>query len=225
MKNQNTQKYHICLISKRKLEKREPWEDLSAVTDVESLRKKIDDIMEANGRVYGIYRKKSLTAVYVFERQQDYFEHSGSKVKLGEKEFDMEKFWYGDCTDALRLRRTVCLESSKECQEKMEEEIRQDLKEQVVCGQVAGVEWNHALMYRKNLENRKNQSSGVAFGYLEGFAMGFIMGIAMDSIPLGLCFGAMLGLIWGNVGVAWTRGKEIDTLDFVRKEGKDNATV
>lgn len=212
-------------MSKRRLEKPEPWEGLSAVTDVEALRKEIDDIMEANGRVYGIYRKKSLIAVYVFERQKDYFEQSDSKVKLGGKEFDMEKFWYGDCTDALRFQRAVCLEAAKECKEKMEEEIRQDLKEQIVCGQVAGVEWNQALMYRKNLQNQNHQSSGAAFGYLGGFAMGFIMGIAMDSIPLGLCFGASFSLLWGNLGVAWARGKEIDTLDFVRKEGKDNATV
>lgn len=206
----------------RRLNKAEFGKRLSDITDVETLKKEIADILEKNGRVYGIYEKKELVGVYLFERREDYFIKEDSGVKLGDKEFDFEKFWYGTSTVAFSFKKEVCLEGMNECKEKIEKDIRFDLKEQIEWGQVAGVEWNEELMYRKNLEKKTSSS---VWGYIVGYAMGFVMGwLIFDSISMGLCFGLMYACIWGGVSVASASGTEIDTLDFVQKrEGEGNA--
>ena len=59
-----------------------------------------------------------------------------------------------------------------------------------------------------------------------GFAIGFVLGyVTMDSLTLGICFGASFACLWGSCGVALARGTEIDTLDFIRREGKENAAL
>ena len=132
------------------------------------------------------------------------------------KEFDFEKFWYGDSTAALQFKKAICIEDLDEYKEKIEKDIRFDLKDQIEWVQVAGVEWNEELMYRKNLQKPK---SG-AWGYVVGYVMGFVMGwIIFDSIPMGLSFGLMYACMWGGISVATASGTEIDTLDFVQKSG------
>ncbi|MGN0153858.1 MAG: hypothetical protein ACI4A3_05365 [Lachnospiraceae bacterium] len=207
-------KYNIHTMNQRRLNRPEFGKRLSEITDVEALKKEIADILEKNGRVYGIYEKKELVGVYLFERREDYFVKKDSGVKLGDKEFDFEKFWYGDSTAALQFKKAICIEDLDEYKEKIEKDIRFDLKDQIEWVQVAGVEWNEELMYRKNLQKPK---SG-AWGYVVGYVMGFVMGwIIFDSIPMGLSFGLMYACMWGGISVASANGTEIDTLDFVQK--------
>ena len=88
------------------------------------------------------------------------------------------------------------------------------------------MEWEDELMYRKNLKDEKNKVGGMVPGYLLGFAIGFVLGyVTMDSLTLGICFGASFACLWGSCGVALARGTEIDTLDFIRREGKENAAL
>lgn len=218
--------FHTCTMSKGKLAKLKLEEGLSEVTDAEELKKEIADLLEHNGRVYGIYRRKELVGVYLYERQEDYFIKTDSGVILGGREFDFDKFWYGTGTAALVYVKSVCSEELGECREKIEKDLRIDLKEQIEWGQIAGVEWEDELMYRKNLKDEKNKVGGMVPGYLLGFAIGFVLGyVTMDSLTLGICFGASFACLWGSCGVALARGTEIDTLDFIRREGKENAAL
>lgn len=223
MKKSTEKQYNIHVINKRRLERPEFGNRLSELTDVDALKKEITDTLEKKGRVYGIYHKKELVGVYIFERREDYFVIKDSGVKLGDKEFDYEKFWYGDNATALVFRKSICLEAVKENQEKLETDLKGDLSEQISWGQVAGVEWNESLMYRKNLQEKSGQN---VWGYAVGYAMGFVLGwIVFDSISMGLCFGLLYACMWGGISVATANGAEIDTLDFVRKrEVEENAT-
>ena len=56
--------FHTCTMSKGKLAKLKLEEGLSEVTDAEELKKEIADLLEHNGRVYGIYRRKELAGAY-----------------------------------------------------------------------------------------------------------------------------------------------------------------
>ncbi|MGN0496424.1 MAG: hypothetical protein ACI4GW_09395 [Lachnospiraceae bacterium] len=215
MKNSTKKQFTIHIINKRRLERPEFGNLLSDVTDVVELKKEIAGILEKNGRVYGIYDKKELFGIYIFERREDYFVQRDSGVKLGDKEFDYEKFWYGTSTAALQFKKAICLEDMNECKEKIEKDIRADLTEQIAWGQVAGVEWNGELMYRKNLEKKSGSS---VWGYAVGYVIGFVMGwIIFDSIPMGMSFGLLYACMWGGISVATANGTEIDTLDFVKK--------
>lgn len=223
MKSNTVKKLKTCIIDKRRLNRPEFGESFQDITDVAELKKEIADTMEKKGRVYGIYDKKVLIGIYVFERQEDYFVKQDSSVKLGDKEFDLDQFWYGTSTEALKFKKCICLEEVNEQKEQLEEELHTDLNEQIELGQVAGVEWNDTLTYRKNL---KEKSNGSIWGYLGGFALGFIFGwLVFDNLVMGLCFGPAYACLWGSVQLANTSGAEIDTLDFVQKEEvKEDAT-
>ena len=214
--------FNTQTINQRRLNRPAFGKRLSEITDLESLKNEIADILEKNGRVYGIYEKKELVGVYLFERREDYFVQRDSGVKLGDKEFDYEKFWYGTSTAALQFKKAICLKDVNECKEKIEKDIRTDLTEQIEWGQVAGVEWNEELMYRKNLEKKSGNS---IWGYFVGYAIGLLMGwIVFDSIAMGMSFGLMYAVMWGGISVATAKNTEIDTLDFVKKrEVEDNA--
>ena len=96
--------FHTCTMSKGKLAKLKLEEGLSEVTDAEELKKEIADLLEHNGRVYGIYRRKELVGVYLYERQEDYFIKTDSGVILGGREFDFDKFvWRMAATTACRM--------------------------------------------------------------------------------------------------------------------------
>lgn len=218
--------FDTCVISKRKLAKTKFGKSLSVIADIEELKNKIVDVQEHNGRVYGIYHRKELVGVYLFERQEDYFIKTDSGVIMGGRVFEIDKFWYGTGTAALVYVKSVCSEELCECREKIEKDIRIDLKEQIEWGQLAGVEWEDELMYRKNLQDEKNKVGGMVPGYLLGFAIGFVLGyVTMDSLTLGICFGGSFACLWGNIGVALARGAEIETLNFIRRKEKENATV
>lgn len=214
--------FNTYTMNQRRLNRPEFGKRLSEITDVEALKKEIADILEKKGRVYGIYDKKELVGIYIFERREDYFVQRDSGVKLGDREFDYEKFWYGNSTAALQFKKAICLEDMNECKEKIEKDIRADLSEQIEWGQVAGVEWNEELMYRKNLKDTPSHS---VWGYVGGYAAGFVIGwIIFKSISMGLCFGLMYACVGAGIGVATAGSSEIDTLDFVQKrEDEENA--
>lgn len=195
----------------------------SDITDIEELKKQIADALKKKGRVYGVYHKKELVGIYIFERIEDYFSVSESGVKLGANEFDFQKFWYGECTAALHFTKCVCSEEAAEYREKIEKDLREDLKEQIQFGQVAGVCWNDTLMYRRSLQKKKNAALAGSFLWgIIGFAAGWML---FDSIVMAISFACMYSLLFGGDGIVLASGTQIDELDFVQKrEGEVDAT-
>ena len=203
--------FNINTMNKRRLNRPGFGERLSDLTDVDGLKEEIADTLEEKGRVYGIYEKKELVGVYIFERREDYFSKSESGIKLGGKEFDFDKFWYGESTAALYFKKCVCLEEVEVYKEKMEKDLQADLTDQIQLGQVAGVEWNDKLMYRKNLQKKADQYCSAGAFSVMGIVMGWLI---FKEVYMAILF----GLMWGNVGVIATAEKaQMDTLDFINK--------
>ena len=201
--------FNICTIGKKRLERPGFGKRLGEIANLEELKEEIGRTIVAEGRVYGIYKKKELVGVYLFEKVKDYFvENENLNVKLGNREFNFEKFWYGSNTEALRFKRSICLDEVKDFTEKIEQDLKADLSDQISLGSVAGVEWGEQLMYRKNLHT---EPSGGIWGSLFGFGIGFFTGwmIFHDWEAFGLAF--FYATIWGGVGVAVAKDSEIDT--------------
>lgn len=189
---------------------------LKDITDVEKLKDEIAGILAKKGRVYGIYKKKELVGVYLFEKVENYFvkdEYAG--IKLGNKEFDFEKFWYGSSTEAYVFRKSICLDEMKDMEEKIKKDLKSDLIDQIQFGIVGGVEWEDQLMYRKNVEEKTNGIMGVIGGFAIGFAMGWI--IFHDWMAFGLGF--LYSFILGGARIVFAKRSEVATLDFIKKSG------
>ena len=211
--------FNTYTVNNRRLNRAGFGERLSDITDVDELKREIADTLEKKGRVYGIYKKKELVGVYIFERWEDYFSKCKSGIKLGGKEFDFDKFWYGTSTEALYFKKCVYVEEIEDYKEKIEKDLKVDLTDQIQIGQVAGVEWNNKLMYRKNLQKKSNQDW---IKILFWFAMGFVMGL---TIFHEFYMALLLGGMWGSVGGAIVEDAQMGTLDFINKrEVEENAT-
>lgn len=220
--------YTIHTIQEKKLKKLEFADEFKSATDTEALKRDIQEALTGNGRVYGIYRKKrhmplQLVGVYIFEKKENYFVKSEENgVKLGDHELDFDKFWYGSDTSALCFKKSICLDEVEEhIIKKIEKDLSVDLTNQIELGNVAGVEWNNKLMYRKFLEKK---NTGTFVGVISGFALGFILGwIIFNKIYMGFSFGLMYSVIFSSFGVVIAKKSDIDTLDFIRKEDHDAA--
>ncbi|MCM1179651.1 MAG: hypothetical protein NC347_05310 [Clostridium sp.] len=223
--NISTEKqWGIHTLNKRRLNRQGFGERLSGIADVEELKAEIAGILAENGRVYGIYEKKELVGVYLFERRENYFVNTKTEIKLGDHEFNLdefEKFWYGSSTAALFLKKCVCLEDVSDCKKEIEKDIKADLTDYIqVFGQVAGVEWNGKLLYQKRIKGKSNLDWPKMLGW---FAFGAILGWTIfEEMVMAVCF----GFLWGSVGLcSIEESTQVDTLDFVRKGGGETDAV
>lgn len=206
--------YDIYTVNEKRLAKPGFGDRLKDITDVERLEDEITGILAGNGRVYGIYKKKELVGVYLFEKVEDYFvKDEYPVIKLGKKEFDFEKFWYGSNTEAYVFRRSVCLDEMRDIEERIKKDIKIDLSDRIQLGIVAGVAWEDQLMYRKNVEEKANGILGVIGGFAIGCAIGMM--IFQDWIGIGLGF--LYAAILGGAKIVFAKRSEVDTLDFIRK--------
>lgn len=212
-------KYNTYTMDKKKLSKLQEETNLCKVKD-EEIKEKVGNVIDNKGLVYGIYRKKELVGIYIFERIEDYFvKNEDSKVVVGEKKVDFEAIWYGESTAAFKLTDKILLDEVKEFEEKIESDLRVDLSGRISSGQIAGIEWGEKLFYRKNVEKKGNVWK-YAWGYIVGFLLGMMMGyLFFDSLALGICFGVSYASLWGAVSVSMSKSKaEWESFDFVNKK-------
>ncbi|MBD5156392.1 MAG: hypothetical protein HDT13_01960 [Butyrivibrio sp.] len=213
-------KYNTHTINKRRAEKEDFALLLSEITNVEEIKEKVRNSIENKGRVYGIYRKKELVGVYIFERLENYFvKNDDASVVIGGKKINFEGAWLGESSAAFRLTDKILRDEVREYEKKIEKDIRADLSEQISFGQIAGVEWGDELIYRRQLE-KKSGGIGCIWGYIGGFALGMYMGwMLFKSFLMGLCFGVTYASLWGGVAIATSKSKtEWASYDFVNKE-------
>lgn len=219
--------FNISTISERRLGKIEFAEELKGITDAGELKRNIHDTISAGGRVYGIYKKKQLVGVYIFEKTENYFvKKEGTGVKLGDHEFDFDKFWYGSNTAAFCFKKSICLDEVKTYVEKIEKDLKVDLSEQIQLGNVAGVNWNNQLMYRRNLVKKSNHGIlRAACGFLVGFMIGGIIFDGGDmEWGMRICFGFCYASMFGGLGIISSED-DIDTLDFINTDFQAKSEV
>lgn len=213
-------KYNTYTITKRRFEREGFGEGFVNATALQELKKKISIALENKGRIYGIYKKKELVGIYIFEKIDNYFvKTEGAGVTIGEKKIDFESVWFGESTAAFRLTEKILTDEIKKYEEKIEKDIKVDLGEQIISGQIAGIEWNNELMYRRQID-KKGRGSKYLLGYLGGFFLGLFMGwIIFDTLAMGLCFGACYASLWGSVGIAISSSKTVwASYDFINHE-------
>lgn len=215
---------NVYTIKENRLNRPEFGEKLKDITNIGELKKEIADTLSTQGRVYGIYKKKELVGVYIFEKKENYFiEKEDSGIKLGNHEFDFDKFWFGSCTSAFCFKKSICLDEIKDYIKKIEKDLEHDLTDQIEFGIVGGVEWNDQLIYQKHLEKKPNNGIYSTIGFLGGWALGFWIGFTIfNEWWMGLCFGASYSVLWGGCGIAIADKSVIDTLYFVNQEHNQN---
>lgn len=211
--------YKTYTLSKRRVEREDFGIALAKLIDVSELKKKVLEVLEGKGRVYGVYSKKVLVGVYMFERLEHYFiktEDVGTTI--GEEKIHFEGPFMGESTAAYRLKDKIMADEVQEHTDKIEKDMKVDFRDQISFGRIAGVEWGDILQYRKNLKREKDSYS--IGGYFLGFAIGMMMGwTCFDSLPLGLCFGVSYAMLWGGCIMAASGNKSVwATFDLISHE-------
>lgn len=212
-------KLKIYTVNKRRALREGFGTRLAAFMKPEDLKAKVLNVIEHKGRVYGIYQAKELIGIYIFERLDDYFvKTEDSGVQVGERKIDFEDQWIGESKAAFRLTDQLLPDEISEYEAKFEDCIRIDLSDQIEWGQIAGIEWGEALIYRKLLD-KKGKGTNSVLGYLIGLALGMAVGLLLfDSLAMGICFGMMYALLWGGIASSSNTKREWASFDFVNKK-------
>lgn len=218
--------YKFYSISKRRYEREDFKRFVEENAGNGTLAEDVKEAFENKGRICGIYKDKKMAGIYVFKRIKNYFvETDATKIKLGDFEFDLDKFWHGDSKDAYKLVCAIVPEELQKGSEKLNKILKDDIGEQIALGSVAGVEMGEVLWYRKCLKKEKGKDW--TSGWMIGFPLGFVMGwLIFDSIVLGFCFGISYSVLFGGSAAATTK-TEWREFDFVNPEvkGDDDATL
>lgn len=204
----SVKKHKIRVITKRKVEKDTFGTGLEGVTDISILKEDVRRLIDEKGRVYGLYdKKKNLVAIYLFERINDFFVENGkSEIQIAGKKVDISDKWFGESKAAYRLVTSYLADVSDENRIAFENGIQSDLKEQIELGQIGGVQWKESILYRKNID--KSVGNRYWMGYLLGGVVGFMFGyLLLDSVAMGICFGATYALLGATMFSSKT-GKE-----------------
>ena len=181
--------------------------------EMEELREAVLLALKGNGRAFGIYSKKELRALYVFE-----------KVKVKEDEITYPKYdinqenaWdfitgreieeVEDCTMVqepgdgnkkqvwiYRLTKVYNKTVPNHVLEYFEKAIVKEFKELLFFDEVKAVIWNEKILTAKQVRvGADRYMSAIPLG----ISIGMLFGVALDNIALGLCFGVAWGLIFG----------------------------
>jgi hypothetical protein len=246
---ESNKKLSICLMNKRKVSGEHFDEALSTLLRDASVENRVIqaanfepsgdavlDVLKNKGRVYGIYQKKELVALYIYERIDDFFiknksKDSDEKTKTSFQINDVKRFFnmtdddisdfddwlWGENKAVYRLVSKYFSDAAKAYQSEIEKCIVADLKAQIEWGQISGILMGEKLIYRKNLE--KNGASDHTLGSGAGFTIGVIFGwLVFDSISLGFLWGICFAAIGGLISTNSATKQEWTTFDFINKK-------
>lgn len=155
------QKISVVLLNKRRVERKNFSSDLKKLSGDMDISRQVFKSLEQKGRVYGIYQNKDLIGLYIFEWLEDFFVEYNSKEVETDQNSDVANlmdelqkvFKLGKA--AYRLIFHHLLEAAVSSQDKIEELIQKDIKEQMEWGQVSGIVWDDMLIYRNTLDKKQ----------------------------------------------------------------------
>lgn len=219
------QKISVVLLNKRRAERENFSSDLKKLSGDMDISRQVFKSLEQKGRVYGIYQNKDLIGLYIFEWLEDFFVEYNSKEVETDQNSDVANFMdelqkvFKAGKAAYRLIFHHLLEATVSSQDKIDELIQKDIKEQMEWGQVSGIVWDDMLIYRNTLDKKTRNGSSAA-GYAMGFVLGMVMGwLLFDSVLLGLCFTPVYaGLFGGIIFSSSSKKQEWKTYEFVNKK-------
>lgn len=219
------QKISVVLLNKRRAERENFSSDLKKLSGDMDISRQVFKSLEQKGRGYGIYQNKDLIGLYIFEWLEDFFVEYNSKEVETDQNSDVANFMdelqkvFKAGKAAYRLIFHHLLEAAVSSQDKIDELIQKDIKEQMEWGQVSGIVWDDMLIYRNTLDKKTRNGSSAA-GYAMGFVLGMVMGwLLFDSVLLGLCFAPVYaGLFGGIIFSSSSKKQEWKTYEFVNKK-------
>lgn len=160
-------RYNICNISKKKLANEELFVDLLKIDS--EIKSKISEILDNNGYIIGLKKKKILKSIYIFSYDKD------NKVL---------KF-----SNSIQVK-----DITKESIEEFEKAILEELKEKVLLDEISKVEWNDNIIEPRQFS--KFSGSAFAICISLGLMYGIIfdnLGLGLSfGITFGLCFGVVV---------------------------------
>lgn len=160
--------YGICNVTKKKIEKEDFLSELQKVDS--NIKAEILEVLESQGYVYGLKKKKVLKAVYLFDNKQE----ENKKV--------------------LVFNKSICSEEIKDIIKEFENVLITELKGKVVIEEFSKVIWNDIEILPRNIRNGK--FSMLAFSLC--FFLGFLFGIGTDNLLIGLSLSLLFGLCFGE---------------------------
>lgn len=207
------EEYQIKTIDKYMAKKKAFGLSDSSFMEMEVQQEEVLSALKGHGTVFGIYSKKELRALYIFE-----------KVKVKEDEIPYPKYDINkeNAWDFLmgrevqqteegampqdvaedkermvwiyRLTRVYNRKVPNHIIEQFEKAIVKEFKELLFFDEVKAVIWNEKILTAKRVKMGADKYVSVL---PLGISIGMMFGVALDNIALGLCFGVAWGLIFG----------------------------
>lgn len=207
--------YNISKISKRKILKGLSCDALNALIDSEALEEQCLKALQTGGKVYGLYKKKELTALYILTNEKigksqinqpeinltkdnivDFIlkgsdkEASSWSDKVEKEDAENEK-----AVSVYRLTQKYVIPECENVMAEFEKAILLELKEQVLFGEVYGVIWNDKVLVPRRINaGWLGSFSGLGFG----IAMGISFGMIFKNVAIGISLGILWAIVFGT---------------------------
>lgn len=189
--------YDLGEMSVKWIEKKGDFSKLASFENPEELKAEAVETVKNGGKVFAVLEKKELVGIWIFKKEENYFVSKEEYVAIGDKKFDVQKFWFGDNSSALVLTKKYLPNMETATEEKMNKHITDTVKLYVSEGQYAGTVIGETLYFRKDIRGTKD-SNKVLFSYGCGFLFGFVLGyIIFHEWWMGICFGCCYMTLFG----------------------------
>ncbi|MBR1599752.1 MAG: hypothetical protein IJ661_12690 [Lachnospiraceae bacterium] len=180
--------YDIKTISKKKLDKEGFGEGLSEAVAIEQLKAEILEVLENEGFVYGLYKKKEMVACYMIER------HEGEAPEQENVDAPIMKDKKHK-NDVLTLTKEYILPGHDRAVLWFDDAVLDSLKERITFyGDAARIEFRDQVLTEKTYNVGGFNIGGAMLGFVIGF---LLFGVAMDNYALGICLGLAFASSYG----------------------------
>ena len=180
--------YDIKTISKKKLDKDGFGVGLSEAVAIEQLKAEILEVLENEGFVYGLYKKKEMVACYMFER------HEGEAPKQENVDASIMKDKKHK-NDVITLTKEYALSGHDRAVIWFDDAVLENLKERITFyGDAARIEFRDQVLTEKTYNVGGFNIGGAMLGFMIGF---LLFGVAMDNYVLGICLGLAFASSYG----------------------------
>jgi len=195
-KKEKKAKYQIIEMNEKKFAKFAYSEGMKQQEDTAALTKEAMQLVDQKGLVVGIIMEKKITALFLFERIEDFFRNANAAAEDGAG-------WLSSVNTEknqalLKETRRVSAIENESLYKKIVEDVLAEVKEKITYSVVCGLIFGDEIFYSEQLENPNASSFSLA---LPMAACGFVLGwLCFHSIAMGICFASSYFLIFSSAG-------------------------